>query len=85
MFEECGYEVYEGRETIYITKDINDEEGAPTQVRSQVKDPLFDLQQRYYELEDEVKDQEPEHNSLLMCLYHLQNHLQLRILLRQQH
>ena len=57
MFEDCGFEVYKGKTTEYFKTELDEEEGAPPILRLEVKDVLYSLQQRWYQLEEELANE----------------------------
>lgn len=39
MFKDCGFEIYEGMTTTYLTKEIYEEIGAPSKQQLEVSPP----------------------------------------------
>ena len=55
MFEDCGFEVYEGQVKEHLDSLENDRYARPTeQKRLEMRDVVYGLQQRYYDLEKEL-------------------------------
>ena len=54
MWEDSGFEIYETMGSAYFAKDIDDEIGAPTRRRLDMREALDTLKSKYYDLEDLV-------------------------------
>ena len=60
MFEDCGMEVYESADKVYITRDIYAEVGAPARQKLEVREVLEQLRSAYYALEEGVEALDPD-------------------------
>ena len=59
MFENCGFEIYEGRETIYTPDQLDDEIGVPIRRRLEVREILDNIQSRFYDVEELTANMSP--------------------------
>ena len=60
MWEDSGFERYEGITSEYYTKEIDGEIGAPYRRRLDVREALDSLKSKYYDLEEAVAELPPD-------------------------
>lgn len=52
MFEDCGFEVYEGTTKTYQIKEVYEEIDGPSREMLQVREVLDDIKKKFYEIEE---------------------------------
>ena len=52
MWEDCGYEIYQGVNKEYIAKDINDDPFTPVRCRLKIREALENIKDWYYQMEE---------------------------------
>ena len=54
MWEDQGFELYEGISSEYYTRDVDSEVGPPARRRLDLRETLESLKSKYYDLEETV-------------------------------
>ena len=68
LFEDCGFEVYEGKIKDHLECIDNDRYARQTEAkRLEVRDIFYGLQQRYYDLEKELDKGDPEEKQQVLA------------------
>lgn len=52
MFEDCGFEVYEGTTRTFAINEIHDQIDGPNRHMLEVREVLDDIKTRFHEIED---------------------------------
>ncbi|KAL2052754.1 hypothetical protein ABVK25_006994 [Lepraria finkii] len=60
MWEDQGFELYEGISSEYYTRDVDSEVGAPARRRLDLRETLESLKSKYYDLEETVTQLPPD-------------------------
>jgi hypothetical protein len=60
LWEDGGYEIYEGITTEWVEKGLKEAIGAPVRRRLDIREVLDSLMTKYYDLETDVKTFAPE-------------------------
>ena len=60
LFDDCGFEVYEGTTKTFVVKEIHDQIDGPSKHMLNVREVLDHVKNRFYELEEDLADADPD-------------------------
>ena len=66
MWEDCGFETYQGENKEYIAKDIDDDPFAPERTRLAMREALDNIKDRFYQIKEKAAALEPQIREKLM-------------------